>query len=232
MKPKKKTSEQISAAVIDDETETVAQPSRIKPKDFPHHLEQFEDKLIQMGMEFDKLERDAYPRVAKIIEGAVPELEKKVFQMVRAHSDRIEFAILRQLFEFLKSEPIWETRFVPGLQAQRHEVELLYRQGWRYIMSCHDQKSGIGGMMYIRPKLPKTFEEFRAIYETVLLEMKKKDADLTRREDYYAQKKKKEANRQAAIEADEAQPVLEAEVVDQPVKKMLVKPKVKLMLKK
>lgn len=167
-----------------------AKPSRISAKNFPHALEQFEDKLIALGLEFETLEKESYPKVKKIIDGAVPQLETMIAALCRSHSDRMQQEILTNMFEFLNSAPLWETKFIPGLLSQRSEVEMLYRQGWRYLMSAHDPKSGIGGQMYHRPKPPATIEEFNKVYEKMMVAMKEKDAALKQREKYYDEKAK------------------------------------------
>lgn len=208
-----------------------AKPSRISPKNFPHALEQFEDKLIQLGSEFELLEKESYPKVKKIIDGAVPQMETMVAHLCRTHSDRIQQELMNNMFEFLNRAPIWETRFVPGLQSQRAEVELLYRQGWRYLMSAHDPKSGIGGQMYHRPKPPSTIEEFKKIYEKMMVAMKEKDAELKQREQYYDEKAKTAKKKPVTPVPDDDDEVATAVSEDDTPPPVVKKPLVKLKAK-
>jgi hypothetical protein len=228
----------VVAAVVEDDDEAPAKPSRIRPQDFPAALEEYENKLITLSLEFETLEKEAYPKVAKIIEGAIPALEAQLFGALARNSVKIEQTILANMYEFLKASPIWETKFVPGLMNQRNEVEALYRQGWRFLNSAHDPKTGIGGQMYHRPKPPMSFEDFKAMYEKMLVDMRKQEASLKQREAYYADEKRKKKAKADAIESGEATPVIDdeeetpsatttADLKKTAAKKMLVKMKVR-----
>lgn len=168
-------------------------PKNLKPKAAPppvkttaQRADEGLEQVIALEHELSILQEDMMPKVRTLINEAGENTKQFITNIAREHFGMREDRIMKKIFDFLNQAPLWETRFVPGIQTQREEIEHLYKQGWRYVGSVMDAKTKTAGTVYHRPKMVKTAEEFDKLYRKMTLEANNPPAQMKKREDYVA----------------------------------------------
>jgi len=133
-------------------------------------LEEQRSKIIEIGIEVEQLRHELENKVKQVMLNAADDHKAFINKIAREHFDMREERILRRIYDFFAQTLFWENKTVyAGASVSRQEMEDLNRQGWQYVTTVYDGNqtdvTKRHAVMYRRPKLPASFEEFRKMYD-------------------------------------------------------------------
>lgn len=133
-------------------------------------LEEHRSKIIELGIEVEQLRHEINNNVKSVMLSAADDHKAFINKIAREHFDMREDRILRRIHEFFSQTLFWENKTVyTGASTSKEQMEELNKQGWQYVTTVYDGNqtdvTKRHAVMYRRPKLPGTFEEFRKLYD-------------------------------------------------------------------
>lgn len=141
--------------------------------DLQRRLEAFQTELagIEEAVAFAQGRITAVTNEAEqMTDDIVREKASKILTQGSLYLHAVEDRILKRVLDFMQHAPLWETTLVRntgvGSGMDHKEMARLYSFGWRFLSNTIDKKSGqyIGAILH-RPKVPSSFEEFKAMYK-------------------------------------------------------------------
>lgn len=137
-------------------------------------LEAHRSKIIELGQELDLLSSDLERRIRGRIEQGSVEAHDFVIKVAREHFNTREETIVRRLYDFLNINIFWEHAYAYGSSISTKQVEEFSKQGFTFAHTVYNPSekdvTRRHGVVYRRPKVPDTFEKFKALYDKFVLE--------------------------------------------------------------
>jgi hypothetical protein len=160
--------------------------SKTQQVESPEKARELLSIVQDLQFEVMELQKKILPEIQSKVANSAQQTKEFITKIAREHFDARQERILADIYEFFCSEPVWETRFVHGVKQDKKEVENLYAQGYRYLCSTYDPDTKVSGTLYHRPVMPKTFEEFKSVYDRAKRAKENEPKALKTREEYYS----------------------------------------------